>query len=211
MKSVYILSFLCLTAQLTFAQYDGMKPVSDVASVKKKLEENALKTQDINASFTQEKHLSILEEKISSTGTFKFKKENKVRWSYNSPYNYLIIINKDQIYINDEGREKSYDANSSKMFSQINKIVVGTARGTLFSDPDYTSAFSENSGFYMVHMVPKSAKLREYVNEIHLYIDKKDLSVNRLKMTEKNGDFTQVDFSAKKINAGIPDSEFQIP
>ncbi|MBL0911228.1 MAG: outer membrane lipoprotein carrier protein LolA [Bacteroidia bacterium] len=210
MKLPYIIGLFLLSITAT-AQYDGMKPVSDVPAVKKKLEENALKTQDINASFTQEKHLSILEEKITSTGTFKFKKENKVRWSYDKPYNYLIIINKDQIYINDEGKEKSYDANSSKMFSQINKIVVGTAKGTLFSDPDYTSVFSENSGFYMVQMTPKSARLRDYVNEIFLYIDKKDLSVNRLKMTEKNGDFTQVDFSAKKINAGIPDSEFQIP
>lgn len=194
-----------------FAQYEQMKPVADIAALKKKLEDNATRTNDINASFTQEKHLSILEEKISSTGTFKFKKENRVRWSYDKPYSYLIIINKDQVYINDEGREKSYDANSSKMFSQINKIVVGTARGTLFSDPDYQSDFSENNGFYMVHMIPKSNRLREYINEIFLYIDKKDLSVSRLKMTEKNGDFTLVDFSAKKINAGIPDSEFQIP
>lgn len=196
---------------LVLAQFNNMKTVADIPALKSKLEKNAIQTESIRAEFKQEKHLSILEEIITSKGTFLFKKENKVRWNYTQPFNYLIIINGDKIHINDEGKQKSYDANSSKMFGQINKIVVGTAKGTLFSDPDYTTQFKENSNYYEIHLVPKNNKLRDYVNEIYLYLDKNDLTVYKLKMVEKNGDFTLVEFFNKKVNQAVQESEFRIP
>lgn len=211
MKRFLILYILLGLPSLVLAQFNNMKTVADIPALKSKLEKNAIQTESIRAEFKQEKHLSILEEIITSKGTFLFKKENKVRWNYTQPFNYLIIINGDKIHINDEGKQKSYDANSSKMFGQINKIVVGTAKGTLFSDPDYTTQFKENSNYYEIHLVPKNNKLRDYVNEIYLYLDKNDLTVYKLKMVEKNGDFTLVEFFNKKVNQAVQESEFRIP
>ncbi|HEY8366231.1 MAG TPA: outer membrane lipoprotein carrier protein LolA [Bacteroidia bacterium] len=211
MKRIFFFYILFSIPILMSAQFNNMKAVADIPALKSKLEQNALNTENIRAEFKQEKHLSILEEVITSTGTFLFKKENKVRWNYIQPFNYLIIINGDKIHINDEGKQKSYDANSSKMFGQINKIVVGTAKGTLFSDPDYITQFKENSNYYEIYLVPKNNKLRDYVNEIYLYIDKKDLTVYKLKMVEKNGDFTLVEFLNKKVNQAVQENEFRIP
>jgi len=191
-----------------FAQYDGMKPAPDQNAVKAKLEKAATETNDIFAEFVQEKNLSVLEEVITSRGTFHFKKENKVRWSYTSPFKYLIVINGQKMYINDEGKQKEYDVKSNKMFREINKVVVGTVQGNLFKNADYKSEFLENQGFYLVKMVPVDVKMREFLQEIHLYFDKKDLTVSRLKMMEQGGDFTLVNFVEKKVNQGIADTQF---
>lgn len=209
MKNVALFLFTLLLSTAVFAQYDGMKPVADVETVKAKLENAATRTNDIFAEFVQEKNLSVLEEVIVSKGTFHFKKENKVRWSYTSPFKYLIVINGQKMYINDEGKEKEYDVKSNKMFREINKVVVGTVQGNLFKNADYKSEFFENAGFYLVKMVPADAKMREFLQEINLYFDKKDLSVSRLKMMEQGGDFTVVNFTGKKLNAGIPDQQFE--
>lgn len=197
-----------LSLSISYAQFDGMKPVADQEDVKSKLEKAATVTNDIFSEFTQEKTLSVLEETIISKGTFHFKKENKVRWSYTSPFKYLIVINGGKMYINDEGKEKEYDVKSNKMFREINKVVVGTVQGNLFKNPDYKSEFFENAGYYLVKMVPVDVKMREFLQEIDLYFDKKDLTVSRLKMMEQGGDFTIVNFTGKKINAGIPDQQF---
>lgn len=191
-----------------YSQMDGMKAVSDPEAVKVKLEKAATATNDIFAEFTQEKTLSVLEEVIVSKGTFHFKKENKVRWSYVHPFKYLIVINGQKMYINDEGKEKEYDVKSNKMFREINKVVIGTVQGNLFKNADYKSDFFENAGFYLVKMIPVDPKMREFLQEIHLYFDKKDLTVARLKMMEQGGDFTLVNFTNKKVNAGIPDQQF---
>ncbi len=210
MKHTFLLTGALLLFGSLFGQFDGMKPVSDADVLKKKMEKSAAETSDIFAEFVQEKNLSVLEEVIVSRGTFHFKKENKVRWNYTTPFRYLIIINGQKMYINDEGKEKQYDMKSNKMFREINKIVVGTVQGNLFSSPDYKSEFFENSGFYLVKMVPVDAKMREFIREIELYFDKKDLTVARLKMHEQESDFTLVNFSAKKVNMGIGDELFLI-
>lgn len=191
-----------------FGQYDGMKPVSDVNAVKVRLEKAAQETNDIAADFVQEKSLSVLEEKIASKGTFMFKKENKVRWSYTSPFSYRIIINGGRIYINDEGREKEYDIKSNKVFREINKVMIGTVQGTLFKNAEYKSDFYENTEMYLVKMVPVDIKMREFIQEIQLYFNKKDLTVSRIRMAEPGGDYTLINFLGKKINAGIADAEF---
>lgn len=210
MKHILFLASAVHLSFSLFAQFDGMKPVSDVDGLRKKLEKSAAETSDIFAEFVQEKNLSVLEEVIISRGTFHFKKENKVRWSYSSPFRYLIIINGQKMYINDEGKEKQYDLKSNKMFREINKIVVGTVQGNLFSSAEYKSDFFENAGFYLVRMVPMDAKMRGFISEIELYFDKKDLTVARLKMNEPGGDYTLVDFSGKKVNGGIGDALFLI-
>jgi len=60
----------------------------------------------------------------------------------------------------------------------------------------------------MAKMIPIDPKMREFLQEIHLYFDKKDLTVSRLKMMEQGGDFTLVNFQNKKLNAGISDQQF---
>jgi outer membrane lipoprotein-sorting protein len=208
MKKITSLLIGIILVGNVFAQYDGMKPAPDQNAVKAKLEKAATETNDIFAEFVQEKNLSVLEEVITSRGTFHFKKENKVRWSYTSPFKYLIVINGQKMYINDEGKQKEYDVKSNKMFREINKVVVGTVQGNLFKNADYKSEFLENPGFYLVKMVPVDAKMREFLQEIHLYFDKKDLTVSRLKMMEQGGDFTLVNFVGKKVNQGIADTQF---
>jgi outer membrane lipoprotein-sorting protein len=206
---VFLSVFLCFF-MFSFGQSDGMKPIADVESVKKRLEKSAAETMDISAAFLQEKHLNVLEEMITSRGVFYFKKENKVRWNYDSPFDYLIVINGQKMYVNDEGREKQYDLKSSRMFREINKIVLGTVQGNLFTSPDYTSTFFENRDYILIKMVPVDVKMRGFIREIGLYLDKGDFTVAKLRMEESEGDFTLIHFSSKKVNSGLKDDLFYI-
>lgn len=191
-----------------FSQFDKTVAAGNPNEIKAIIKVNALKSNDISAEFTQTKVLDIIMEKLESKGTFKFKKENKIRWEYSSPFQYLVIINGMKIYINDEGKKKEFDVKNNKMFREINKIVVGSVQGNLFENQDYKSRFFENEQVYHIIMQPVNVKMQEYVNEVNLYIDKKDLTLKRLKMSEKSGDYTLVDFHGHRVNHGIPDKVF---
>jgi len=190
------------------AQFEKTVAVSNPNDVKTIIKDNALKSNDIAAEFTQIKVLDIILEKLESKGTFKFKKENKIRWEYSTPFQYLVIINGPKIYINDEGNKKEFDVKNNKMFREINKIVIGSVQGNLFENQDYKSRFFENEHVYHIIMQPVNVKMQEYVNEVNLYIDKKELTLKRLKMSEKSGDYTLVDFHGHRVNVGIPDKTF---
>ena len=107
-KLLFLIGFLfasmsCFSLQ---SQHPGFKPVQDPATFAKKFKEASLKVQTITSDFKQEKNLAAITEKITSNGKFWFKRNNKVRLDYTSPFLYKLIINEDKIYIQDDQREK---------------------------------------------------------------------------------------------------------
>ena len=55
----------------------------------------------------------MLAEKITSKGKFWFKKESKVRMEYTQPYQYLMIINKDKVFVKDGQKENKISTKSN--------------------------------------------------------------------------------------------------
>lgn len=190
-----------------FAQ--SFTTMKDISSFKAKLQEASKITKTVESDFVQEKNLSVLSDKIISKGHFCFKKENNVRWEYMQPYKYLIIINNDKIFIKDDEHKKQYDAQSNKMFKQINDFMVGCIQGSILSsDKEYKITFFENDKNYYVKLVPLADKMKQIMSEIQIYFDKKDFSVSKLKMVESGGDYTNIEFSNKKLNIDIPNEKF---
>ena len=119
------------------AQYPGYKTVADAARFREILLSAAKSTQTIKSDFVQEKELSLLSEKIISKGKFWFKKDNRVRMEYQQPYQYLMIMNQNNIYIKDGQKENKISTKSNKLFQQINKIMVDCIQGTVLNNPEY--------------------------------------------------------------------------
>ncbi|MCK4289203.1 MAG: outer membrane lipoprotein carrier protein LolA, partial [Bacteroidales bacterium] len=200
-----VLTFYCFSS---FSQ-SSYKAIEDISLFKSNLAEMSRKTNTIKSDFIQEKNLSFLSEKIISKGLFYFKKENKIRWQYTEPFDYLIIINDDKIFIKDEDKESKYDMGSNKIFNEINKIITGCVQGKILNnDKDYKIEYYENDNFYYVKLTPYSEKMKEFLSNIDIYFDKKDLSVSKLEMIELLGDYTKIEFLNKKLNEEIPDKEF---
>ena len=204
---LFVLVLFCLSS---FSQ-SSFKAIKDISLFKSNLAEMTEKTNTIKSDFIQEKNLSFLSEKIISKGLFYFKKESKIRWQYTEPFDYLIIINDDKIYIKDEDRESKYDMASNKIFKEINKIITGCIQGDILNnDKEYKIEYYENDNLYYVKLTPYSEKMKEFLSNIDIYFDKKDFSVSKLEMMELSGDYTKIEFINKKLNKEIPDEKFTV-
>ena len=209
-KLFFVLFVLVLYCLSSFSQ-SSFKDIEDISLFKSNLAEMTEKTNTIKSDFIQEKNLSFLSEKIISKGLFYFKKENKIRWQYTEPFDYLIIINDDKIYIKDEDRESKYDMASNKIFKEINKIITGCIQGDILNnDKEYKIEYYENDNFYYVKLTPYSENMKEFLSNIDIYFDKRDFSVSKLEMIELSGDYTKIEFLNKKLNEEIPDEEFTV-
>jgi outer membrane lipoprotein-sorting protein len=208
-----LMSLFCLFWGLTInakAQHAGYSQLTDLAKFKQQFAEVAQKTTSIKSDFTQEKNLSMLSEKITSKGKFWYKKTNMLRMEYTQPFSYLMIINKDNVFIKDGQKENKVSTRSSKVFKQINKIVIDCIQGTALSSGDFKPAVYENKGTYLVSLSPADKQLREFFKTIEITVDKKDYSVNTIEMLESSGDSTILHFTNKEINANIQDAIFAI-
>ncbi|MEO6489069.1 MAG: outer membrane lipoprotein carrier protein LolA [Ferruginibacter sp.] len=192
------------------AQYPGFTALTDASNFKTEFAAASQKTAAIKSDFTQEKNLSMLSEKIISNGKFWFKKESQVRMEYIHPFQYLMIINKDKVYVKDGQKENKISTRSNKMFQQVNKIMIDCMQGTTLNNPDLTTRLFENKSSALIELTPVGKALKEMFKNINVVVDKKDYSVISIQMQELSGDNTIIRFTNKELNAVIPDSLFII-
>jgi outer membrane lipoprotein-sorting protein len=208
-KMVFIFLGMALGISLN-AQYTGYSPVADPAKFRIDFSTATQKILTIKSDFVQEKNLSMLSEKITSKGKFWFKKESRVRMEYSHPYIYLMILNKDRVFIKDGQKENKISARSNKLFQQINKIMIDCMQGTALNNPDFTTRIFENKTNSLIELTPVTKSLKELFKSINVIVDRKDFSVARIEMLEISDDNTLIRFTNKELNAAIPDSLFTI-
>jgi outer membrane lipoprotein-sorting protein len=208
-KLLFIFSLLAITMAAD-AQYAGYTPVADLPKFKSAFAATAQKTTSIKSDFTQEKNLSMLSEKITSKGNFWFKKDSRVRMEYTTPFKYLMILNKDKVYVKDGAKESKVSTRSNKMFQQINKIMIDCMQGTMLDNTDFKTRVFENKTAALVELTPVSKGMKEMFRSINVVVDKKDFSVTSIQMLELSGDNTIMRFTNKELNAAIADNLFDI-
>jgi outer membrane lipoprotein-sorting protein len=192
------------------AQYAGYTPLTDLAKFKELFSAEAQKVTSIKSDFVQEKNLSMLSEKITSKGKFWFKKDSRVRMEYNQPFQYLMIINKDKVFVKDGQKTNTISTKSNRLFQQINKITVDCVQGTVLTNPDFSTRVFENKNAYLVELSPISKNLKEFFKTIVVIVEKKDYSVTNIEMNENSGDNTIIHFVNKEMNTSLPDALFAI-
>jgi len=192
-----------------FAQVPaGYKAVKETDGFKQKMEEQSKLINSIESDFTQEKYLSVMSEKIITKGHFLFKKVNMLRWEYTEPLKYLIAINKDKMFIKDNGKVSKYDINSNKMFKSINEMMMSTVNGTLLNNKDYQPSYFENDKLYLIELTPLQKGAKDFLKVIQLYVQKTDYAVVKVKMIEPGDDYTTIEFTNRKTNQPISDEKF---
>lgn len=192
------------------AQYPGYSAVTDFPAFKKKFSVESLKVESVSSNFTQEKILSALTEKITSSGKFWFKRSNKVRIDYQKPFVYRMVMNGDKMLIRDEQKESRINVKSNRLFQQVNRIMIDCVQGTILDSKDFSPKVYEDKNTYLLEMTPTSKTLREFFQTIVLVVDKKDYSADSIRLNEPGGDTTTITFTDKKINTQLSDAVFTL-
>jgi outer membrane lipoprotein-sorting protein len=210
MRKMILLGLLLSAGFCGKAQYAGFNPIADPVKFREQFAAASQKTLSVKSDFVQEKILSMLSEKISSKGKFWFRKSDQVRMEYTSPFQYLMIINKDKVFVKDGQKENKVSTKSNKLFQQINKIMVDCVQGTALSNPDFKTRVFESKNAYLVELAPVTKGLKDLFRTITVYVDKNNYSVNSLEMLELSGDNTIIRFVNKELNTTLADALFAI-
>lgn len=204
---VVVLSIIAFSA---LAQKDGYKPVQNAEQFKKDFAAQNAKISSVKSTFVQEKTLTMLTDKIISSGEFWFKRSDKIRIEYKTPYTYLLIINGDQMITKDNQKESHVNTSSNKLFRQINRIIIDCVQGTILNNKDFSVKIFENQNRFLVQLTPQTKTIKEFFQTISLTLDKSDYSVSELELQEQGGDTTVMRFSNKQLNTTISDSVFAV-
>lgn len=203
MRSVTILCFFFVL------NLQAQKPMStdEANALKNLVKQQAKTTKTITSDFVQYKHMDFLSNDIVTKGNLHFKAPNLVKWAYLEPFVYSVIFKNDQLYINDEGKKSNIDMSSSKLFKQLNGLIINSVKGDMFDAEEFTIEYFKMGGNSLVYFKPKEKKSAAFIEAFHLTFNAKG-EVEIVKMIEPSGDYTKIVFSNKVLNNQISDALF---
>ncbi|MEG0038187.1 MAG: outer membrane lipoprotein carrier protein LolA [Bacteroides sp.] len=211
MKQKQILSLLLLLCAALPMQAQSMKKLQNKAQFEERLAREAQTTQSIESDFTQEKFLDVFNEKIVSKGKFYYRKSNQICMEYARPMNYLIVINGSKLKIVADGKKSIMQLNSNKMMNEMQDMLTACMVGDLSKmSGNYQLEYFEDARQYLVKIKPTSRAVQAYMANIEIYLDKKDLSVNRLRLNETATNYTEYEFHNKRFNTLKDETKFSV-
>lgn len=209
MRNSLLLVLLFLSISV-FAQPAGFSKVTDINGFRTALAKANAQIQNIASDFKQKKTLSLLADEVNATGKFYYKKEDKVRIEYVSPYKYLLIMNGTKMLVEDEEKSTTINAGNSKMMQSVNNVITDCMQGTVFSNTDFDVNIYKSNGQYMLALMPVNVSMKRMFRQIDVYLDAETYDVEKLVMTEKGGDNTVMDFYNTRHNITMNEVLFKV-
>ncbi len=206
MKKFITFILTTLFFSFSFSQGTPMN-ATEIKNFTAKISAENKKIQTLQSDFVQTKKMDFMDKAIVTSGKMAMKTPNLLSWKYTSPYQYSVVFRDGKIYINDQGKKFSVDV-KSKMFEKINKLVVGTASGNMFNDPEFIVRYFKNGSENIARFIPKSVTLLKYIKQVDMHFPANQSTVSQVSMLEASGDTTNINFKNTKINVPVSASAF---
>ncbi len=208
----YVLMIVVLTCSgmWSYAQEKGFSKIGNSQKLQQEMKTQSDKRATLSSDFIQEKEMSLLEDVIISKGKFFFKKEDKIRIEYTSPFEYLLVMTDGQITIKDGEKINKINTRNSSSMQSVNQLIMDCMSGTVFENNNFQVSAYENQQDYLLVLKPEESAMKMMFAEIKIYMNKSDKSVNQLIMKENSGDQTIMKFNNTQINPELPNALFSI-
>ena len=149
----------------------------------------------LQSNFSEEKHLSLLDQPIESTGQFSFDKNaQKLYWQYQHPFQNGFLIEKEQVY-RLQGEKKELVQNTMGRMMAAQMVIWLTL--------DFDSLqqnYKVSLEGHKITFVPHN-KTHRIVKEITVWLDENNPQiVKQVRMDEPSGDFILWKFTNARIN-----------
>ena len=162
-----------------------------------KISQTTSKVKSLSSKFTQTKQSAMLQQPLVMQGMMHYTAPNQLRWEYTSPEPMAFILHGDTIWLEKQG-VKSLANN--RMMKGITSMVMGCVTGRqLFSENDFTTQLFDDGKLYRAEMTPLRKDLKRMFARMTILFDKASLSVVEVRLYEKQGDCSIIQFQPTKV------------
>lgn len=205
-KKILILCLILLQGITSSAMTPEQKK-----TVLNKISTAAAALPSMTCDFTQTKKVSLVKETMTSQGKMYYKKPDKLRWEYTSPYTYTFIFNGTKVSVKNSKKKSVIDTQSNKVFKEVARIMMNTVTGKALNNPaDFKTDVAEGCSGWLVTLIPKRKDMKSMFNKIIITFRKTDCMVTEIQIYEKNGDSSTIKLKNVKSSVHVDDTLFSI-
>lgn len=176
--------------------------------------ENELKLKNesvttIECHFVQTREISVLQNVVRKDGKFYFQRPGNMLLSFNDGD--YIKMTEEWFEMKTGGNTTTTKVSSNPMLRNLSTILSACVVGDFDQMVrGFSIQVQPKSDEWAIIMTPQRGKAASKISQIVLHFDRETMSLNTLKMVEKNGDYTMYSFSDKKFNGSIDSELFKI-
>ena len=186
----------------------------EVQALVKKVDARYLKTQDLQAEFSQETQIEGFDSRLSSSGQVLLKKPGLLRWDYRKPSLEQILVEGDQVMWYVPEHQQVVKGNLTQMAASRAPLTLLQGVGKLGEQFDITTSSKDerrDGGLPIVVLMPKSKDQRtSTVTRIELTIHPQSYLISQIMLYEKTGNISTLRFSNIRINQGVDSKVLQL-
>lgn len=202
-NKIFAILVFALLGAIPLRAQDGYKPAttSQVKEMRENISAASAGMKTLRCDFEQTKTLSILAEDMLSYGFMTYRQPDMLHWEYTRPYHYVFAISGGKVVIESGDNKNEIDIESNKLFREITSIIISGINGQdIFNETKFSLKYLTGASGYLIIMTPKQKEIKQMFDEIHLYFDSGNYTVNTVEMKEASGDKTVIRMKNKKIN-----------
>lgn len=166
----------------------------------------------MTCSFVQTKRMVLLSDDMVSHGRMAFLSPDRLSWVYQTPYEYRFVLNGDKVYVGNDKRSSTVDIAENKLFGTIARVMMNTVVGRIDDlKADFGISVTGEAPSRVVGLTPKRREMKQMLKQVELFLDEKAGTVTHIRLSEKNGDVTDIVLKDIKLNVPIDETSFVIP
>lgn len=162
--------------------------------------------ESIQATFDQEKRLSVFQETLRSSGRFAFARPDRLRWELLSPVRTGFVLkgNKGERWHEMMDRREAFSIDRDPVMRAVSEQLMAWASADFARLEAQYEISTLRDAPARFRLVPRSAVLRDQLEAIEVTFAPGERHVAEVFVKEKNGDSTRLTFKGVQLNAALP-------
>jgi outer membrane lipoprotein-sorting protein len=210
MKFLNILLVTMLAFGIFAADDATLQPVANPQPILQDLQHKMSSLGSVYFELTQERHLKLFTEPLTSEGFMLIERPDRIRWETTAPYQSILLGDKKSVaqFEFTDGKWQKLKLGFPQMLQRVMDQMSLMNQGKLDAlTGDYTISVS-TSRETILTLVPKDANARSVLASIEVKMAPDFSATREVVMNEPNGDFTRIIFHREKRNVKFPPGTF---
>ncbi len=160
---------------------------------------SCLNRSSIECSFTQTRHLPMMDDDIVSEGRLSYSRPDAIRWEYTSPERMLLEMKGTDIRVSRGEGADATDISANRMYRDLAGLLLGVVSGNFLMDDKWFSALARQDGNTItLQLLPQKRELKRMWTGMTMRFDSVSHNALRIEITEAGGGSTTIEFSNYK-------------
>lgn len=145
--------------------------------------------KSIQCDFLQTKTSAMLTTPTEARGTMHYEAPDKLRWAYTEPTQHALEVDGETVTLT------GVNGKANRLMKPLGKLILTCINGSqLFDERIFQAKIFDNGTTYEIHLTTKRKDMQRIFSGILFTIDKKSLTVQSIRLDEKSGDNTLIQF-----------------